>query len=109
MDGNIVAFRQKPAYKLPYRESEELEDWAFKARSGQSTVYFSGNLAVDREHVDNPALLADINAINEIAACAWELYRRGVVELVQERVREDFYRYHAVRTSKRLVRRTMAA
>jgi hypothetical protein len=72
--------------------TDALERFVRSAVPGQACQYHRGLLIRDRE------VSADVN-VHRLAIFAAALNAQGLLELVQERVREDCYRYLAIRTA----------
>ncbi len=78
-------------------------DWAASARRGDTTTYFHGELAREREIVaqmrkNDELVPAEMQTALDAAHDAWMLYERGVVLLTQEKAPEQFaYFYRATK------------
>lgn len=70
--------------------SEDFTRWFKKAKRGEGFIYHRGFLLVDRTY--DPQ-------VDSYANIVWQAYQKGVVELVQRRVR-DGCMYIAIRRRK---------
>jgi hypothetical protein len=70
--------------------------WLNQAEPGDALEYHRGFLALDRSHHSSGMSEDERQALGRLASLAWRLSDRGLVDLVQRRIRPDCFSYIAI-------------
>jgi hypothetical protein len=83
-------------------EVNNVSDWILDAQKGEKSIYYTGNLADDRERLEPRELKKNISTL---ANFVWSKMEAGLIYLVQERAGKasdgkTLFNYVMVRSSK---------